>query len=318
MRLTIVLICLFVVPCLAAGEAGGQPIWGAPVNLGPLINGSDHDSAPDLSQDGLTMFYEHIPGDIWTATRPSVGGAWSAPTKLDCPPCTEEFHEMTPSISSDSLTLYYTSTENVYGPPEEWDLCDNWSVSRETVTSPWGNKTALPANINTEYNEYCPEISADGLMLFIRSDRPGVYGDTDFYVCTRASTTDPWSDPVNLGPNVNSSKGELRCSISSDGQTLYFTSNRPGGYGEEDIYYSRYVDGEWTAAVNLGPTINTPYREVTVEISPDGSELFFSSDRPGGYGHKDLWVAALIPEPATLSLVVLGALGLVLRKVKRR
>jgi len=80
-------------------------------------------------------------------------------------------------------------------------------------------------------------ISHDGLLLFLGSDRPGGSGGHDLWVTTRATTNDPWGEPVNLGPTVNSSAPyDQTPSISADGSTLYFSSNRPGGIGDSDIY----------------------------------------------------------------------------------
>jgi len=73
-------------------------------------------------------------------------------------------------------------------------------------------------------------------MLFFASRRPGGLGGVDLYVTTRATTDDPWSDPVNLGPTINSSYNEAYPSISADGRALFFTSNRPGGFGDRDLW----------------------------------------------------------------------------------
>ncbi|MHC4586499.1 MAG: hypothetical protein ACYS3N_18360, partial [Planctomycetota bacterium] len=81
-----------------------------------------------------------------------------------------------------------------------------------------------------------PHISADGLLLFFGSNRPGGYGSWDLYVAKRTTTKDPWSSPMNLGSIVNSTAGEDGPEISADGSTLYFHSNRPGGYGSWDIW----------------------------------------------------------------------------------
>lgn len=98
----------------------------------------------------------------------------------------------------------------------------------------------LVAGLNTEFNDLRPNIRVrDGLEIFFESNRPGTLGLTDLYVSTRASTSSPWSTPINLGATVNSASGESRASLSFDGRELYFQSNRPGGQGGEDIYVSR-------------------------------------------------------------------------------
>ncbi len=101
--------------------------------------------------------------------------------------------------------------------------------------------------------------------------------------------------PTNLGPIVNTSSGDWHPSISADGLSLYFNSNRPGGYGGYDLWVTtrETTDDPWGAAVNLGPTVNSSRDEVAPSISADGLSLYFSdpfNPRPGGYGSTDIWV----------------------------
>jgi len=101
--------------------------------------------------------------------------------------------------------------------------------------------------------------------------------------------------PANLGPNVNTASGEGGSgglSISADGLSIYFDSNRSGGYGSNDLWVARRAtkDDDWRAAVNLGSVVNSSSRDVSPSISADGLSLYFSSTRPGGAGGMDLWV----------------------------
>jgi len=290
LRLGVITLAASLSLMVFAGAWCSGPTWGEPVNLGPTLNGSAADWGPAISHDGLTLFYSPAANDICVSTRESIGGAWSAPTPLPNPPNTPELREGGPCPTADGLTLYYQVMAG--GGPR-----DIWFVTRPDLTSPWQDPTPLPANINTEYSDYCPTISADGLMFFLSSDRPGGYGGTDIYVCTRASTDAPWSDPVNLGETVNTSADEGPNSVSCDGRTLYLNSNRPGGYGESDIYCTTYVGGEWTTPVNIGPVVNSSNWDGNAYMTTDGTELFFSSDRAGGYGSIDMWVSTLVPGP---------------------
>lgn len=90
--------------------------------------------------------------------------------------------------------------------------------------------------LSTSFIDERPNVRKDGLEMFFNSNRPGSLGATDLWVSTRESTADSWSPPVNLGAAVNTSSGEFRPSLSFDGTTLYFHSNRPGSYGSVDIY----------------------------------------------------------------------------------
>jgi hypothetical protein len=106
-----------------------------------------------------------------------------------------------------------------------------------------------------------------------------------------------WSEPINLGPVVNSGFNEFHPGISRDGLSLYFTSDRPGGVnggGLPEIWVTQRedLDANWEHPLNLGSNINVPGYESSVpNLTPDGRWLFFNSNRPGGYGQDDLWVA---------------------------
>lgn len=101
-----------------------------------------------------------------------------------------------------------------------------------------------------------------------------------------------WSSPDKLNNNINSNYAETHACISDDGMTLYFTSNRPGGYGGFDIYKSTInSEGKWQEAVNLGPKINTPFDETTPFITEDGQTLYFSSKGHYNIGGYDIFFA---------------------------
>jgi Tol biopolymer transport system component len=110
---------------------------------------------------------------------------------------------------------------------------------------------------------------------------------------SRSLETLDWTAPVNLGPMINSSFGENSPAISKDGLSLYFTSNRPGGLGVNDIWVSHREspDAPWGVPANVA-SINSSMADLAPEISRDGHHLYFVSTRPGGFGGADLWVAA--------------------------
>lgn len=161
------------------------------------------------------------------------------------------------------------------------------------VDDKWQTATYLSSNINTpQYNEGAQSISQDGKYLFFTGcNRPDGLGRCDIYVAKKQG--DDWGKPYDLQPPVNTPGWESQPSISSDGRTLYFVSNRKGGYGGYDIWKSTVTDKGWSEPENLGPNINTVFDEQSPFIHADDSTLYFCSDGWPGMGGKDLFVSHL-------------------------
>jgi len=204
------------------------------------------------------------------------------------------YNDFNPSISADGLSLYFISNRTGgMGGTETYAGCDIWVTTRETTDDPWGIPVNIGPTINSPVGEYGVSISSDGLSLYFDILQPGSSGAEDLYVATRATIDDDWSNPVNLGPTVNSSGDDCYVNISVDELALYFTSNKSGGHGGYDLWVTKRetIYTPWGAPVNLGPNVNTSSGEGHPGISPDGRVFFFtSSSRPGGYGNEDLWV----------------------------
>lgn len=152
-----------------------------------------------------------------------------------------------------------------------------------------------PAPFSGVYSDIDPFVSPDGRRLFFSSIRP-VNGapreDVEMWVVERRRDGG-WSEPRHLGAAVHSPADELYPSVDEDG-TLYFGSDREGGFGGWDVWRSRLrADGTYGPAENLGPAINTELWEFNPSILPDGDTLLFASiGRPEGYGYGDLYVAS--------------------------
>jgi hypothetical protein len=145
----------------------------------------------------------------------------------------------------------------------------------------------LASPINTSGFEGKPSLSADGLELYFVSDRPGALGgsgDQDIYVSTRTSINRSWGPPKRVPPPVSSAFFDITPTISLDGLALYFGSNRPGPFSPPwpDLWVSRRasVNHPWGEAVNLGPGVNTPLFEGSIDISPDQRTAFFAGVTP--------------------------------------
>jgi len=161
----------------------------------------------------------------------------------------------------------------------------------------------LGPNINTDWPEYLPVITAEGNMLiFTRRNK----GREDFYFSKKEETGE-WSQARPL-TELNSPNNEGAICISSDGKTIIFTiCNDPRGFGSCDLYQSELFRGRWTPPRNLGGTINTQYKETQPSLSPDGRTLYFVSDRPGGLGGHDIWTTEKDKKGEWQSPVNLGA-----------
>lgn len=192
-----------------------------------------------------------------------------------------------PVLTADQKTMFFTRREGVAAQYDE-DIV----ASRLGPDGKWQKPESISDKINTPNNEGTTAISADGRMLIFTScvGRKG-YGSCDLYVSYR--TGNEWSEPENLGPNINSASWESQPSLSPDGRTLYFVSDRPTGYGKRDIYVSYYENDNWTKAENLGDKINTADDEVSPFIHANNQTLYFSSKGHPGFGGFDLFSAEL-------------------------
>ncbi|MFC1633402.1 M56 family metallopeptidase [Planctomycetota bacterium] len=204
--------------------------WGEAEILGPPINGTDWETSPDISADGLTLYFTSTRSGFWdisVTTRATRNDPWEEPMNLG-PTVNSTAQEFGPSISSDGLSLYFNSDRS-----GGFGALDLWVTTRTTTDAPWEEPVNLGPTVNSSQDEAMPDISADGLKLFFcdfmgAPQRPGGCGGQDIWVATRASTNDPWEEPVNLGPIINSSAFDFSPNISSDGSTLYFTTDRDG------------------------------------------------------------------------------------------
>ena len=216
--------------------------WGEPNNLGKLVNSADWDGSPSLSADGLSLFFHSDrPGgsagfDLWMTRRETKSDPWGPAENLG-PPINSDKEESAPCISADGLELYFAFED---------PLADDTAFyvsRRETTDAPWGEPISLGPVINSWPKQWEPEISSDGLLL-LWSDkywilhgqqhgdpRPGGLGSTDIWFSRRATKDGQWSEPVNLGPAINTTYGETGPSLSADGSALYFGSNRYIGLG---------------------------------------------------------------------------------------
>ena len=191
-----------------------------------------------------------------------------------------------PALTVDERTLIFTGRQG----NDPRDLEDLYIV-KKNEQGVWSAPEPLSDVINTEYNEGTASVSADGrTLIFTACQGRRSYGRCDLYISHKRG--EDWSEPQNLGAAVNSKFWESQASLSADGRTLYFVSDRPGGKGGRDIWVShRNEAGEWLAAENVGAPINTPGEEMSPFIHANGQTLYFSSNGHIGMGGFDLLMA---------------------------
>lgn len=194
------------------------------------------------------------------------------------------YPDYVPLISADESIMIFTSRrKNSTGGllDANGEYFEDIYISYKKDTG-WTVPQSISSNINTNTHDACVALSKNGEELFIyRTGENLTQGDL---YSTKFNGKD-WTLPEKLGSDINSQESsEPSASISTDENVLYFSSNRPGGYGEKDLYrVVKLPNGEWSKALSLGPVINTPYNEDAPFIHPDGKTLFFSSQ-----GHKNM------------------------------
>ena len=204
--------------------------------------------------------------------------------------------EYYPAVSADNQMFIFTRLDN--DPDAFRGKNENFYASRNFDGS-WLPATPV-RDVNTVFNEGAPTLSADGrTMVFTACELLDDYGEgrkgfgsCDLFIAQK--TADRWGQAVNVGESVNSAAWETQPSLSADGNTLYFVRGRPTkeGVKNQDIYFTERRGGiSWSAPRPVSEKINTPGKEESVMIHPDGQTLYFSSDGHVGMGGLDLYMS---------------------------
>src|SRR2546426_6323233 len=217
--------------------------WQTPANLGSNINSAGNDLAPTFTPDGHQLYF-HSTGrggcglaDIFLGRRHDKRDdfGWEAAENLGCV-VNGPYPDAGPTYFEDEATgittLYFTVQNNPPGSDQGFDIYASTRIGDEGAFGP----PVLVPELSSPFRDTRTAIRRDGLEIFLSSGRPGGVGNEDLWVSTRASTLDPWSTPVNLGAVVNTTAFDGGPALSFDGATLYFHSNRPGGFGGNDLY----------------------------------------------------------------------------------
>jgi outer membrane protein OmpA-like peptidoglycan-associated protein len=254
----------------------------APQNMGDSINSVHLEYFPTFTIDdkdfiftrrvnGNEEFYEsHLENGHWTKAAPLPGDINS------------NLNEGASNISQDGQWLIFTGCNFPYG----YGSCDLY-ISYLTPQG-WSKPENMGNRINSDSWDSGPTLSPDKRDLYFASSRPGGYGGHDLYV-SHQLPNGRWSDPENLGPEINTIGDENAPFIHADNQTLYFTSGGHLGYGGTDLFMAKKQGKGWSKPENLGYPINTIENEGSLVIAADGKTAYYTSDRNDTRGGLDLY-----------------------------
>jgi outer membrane protein OmpA-like peptidoglycan-associated protein len=216
-----------------------------------------------------------------------------------------------PSLNMNNDLLIFTSKRKKVDETIILTEDEDLFFSRKDIYGTWSKAKPIK-NLNSHYNEGSPCISSDGkTLVFSRCFAPEGFGHCDLFIAT-LNEDSIWSTPVNMGSNVNSVSWDSHPSLSHKGDTLYFASDRLGGFGLSDIYYtSKNQQGNWLPAKNAGPVINTRHNDVSPFFHPVYDMLYFSSQgQLYNFGEFDIYksykVDSYWTEPQNIGPLVNG------------
>lgn len=265
--------------CLNAKELMKMPLFIKEQNLGNMINESNSEFNPVISDDENLLVFaksEAFYDAILYSTK--TNGQWSGPINMN--EMLQVDQDLFPtSISKDGKELYLYSSADY----------DGIIYTTRFENGVWTPIVELNENINTKYWESHATISHDNKKLYFTSNRKGTLGGLDIYVSKRDSTGD-WGPAVNMGPVINTPYNEESPFLSKDDKTLFFSSRGHFNMGGYDIFYSTlFDDGKWSIPLNVGYPLNSTDDDVFFRPLNEGYQGYYAIDSPGGFGKEDIY-----------------------------
>lgn len=263
-------------------DAKKNPVPFNPKNLGANINTANNEYFPYLTPDGKILALTRMQNnqeDIYIAQIKD--SSFLLATSIGSNINSYE-NEGAETMNAEGTILFFTSCNKFDG----FGSCDIYYTQK--TGNGWSDPKGIGKPINTANWEAQPSFSSDAKAMYFSSNRPGGFGGRDIWV-SYLDEEMKFSEPVNLGPNVNTKFDDQCPFIHADNQTLYFTSNGWPGMGNADIFITRKTDTGWTKAENIGYPINTETDDNGLTVAYDGKTAFLSSNRKGGFGGLDLY-----------------------------
>ncbi|MDQ3278009.1 MAG: OmpA family protein [Bacteroidota bacterium] len=267
-----------------ARKQGNKNYVFSPQNLGDAVNSPESEYFPSMPIDGKLLVFtrrlNNFNEDFFASEK--SGTAWDKSIRLPGQINTPQ-NEGAQNISQDGNWLVFTGCNR----PDGQGSCDIY-ISYKTPEG-WSPAFNLGNRVNSDQWESQPCLSPDKRDLYFASRRQDGLGGSDIYV-SHLLPSGKWSEPENLGPEINTPGDESTPFIHADNQTLFFASNGLPGYGGEDLFVARRgADGKWGKPENLGYPINTIDHEGSLFIAADGKTAYYASDRSDSKGGLDIY-----------------------------
>jgi Tol biopolymer transport system component len=253
--------------------------------LGPIVNSPKEEGSPTVSSDETKLFFtsgRNGQEDLFVSMRPRRESPWGEPANLGDSVNDSMGDDFALRLAMNGLALYFASNR-----AGGFGTSDLYVTTRDSLDHEWGRATNLGSVVNTAAFEAFPTPSPDGNTLYFNRSTTFDSQDSDIWVTSRSDAHSPWAAPQKLGMSVNGPRAEFSPSISSDGLSLYFASDRDGNLGSIDIWVStreRATDA-WGVSSNLGANINAAGAMTLAPfITSNNRALYFMSARPDTSG----------------------------------
>lgn len=266
---------------MVAGAAGAWA-WMAPGNLGSGVNSNAVDIDPQPIQAGTRLYFASNRGggyggyDIWYS---NYSGGWQPATNFGAVVNSNANERAPMYFEAGNMELYYAS--------DRAGGSGGADIYRTVYTGGAWQTPVRQTPLCSSGNDTQPFLVSSPRRCFFSSDRAGGHGGYDIYYSTYSGGN--WSAPVNLGTSINTSANEIGPTLNGSLTTLFFASDRAGGSGSYDLYAAHPAGSSWGNVSNIGWPVNTTLYEDTPGVNDAGTQLYFSSDRAGGYGSYDIW-----------------------------
>lgn len=283
----------FINECKTGKRLSADPVRVWVDNLGPAINTESHEYGVCINADAtLMMFTSRRPGNIGGLTDPAtndffediyyseyINDAWTPALNIG-EPINDKGHNASIALSNDGMELIlFKGNERTLG---DLYVTDKYDGEYESAKE-------LSKYINSKYHESSASLSPDRRRLYFVSDRPEGYGGRDIYVSEWDERREEFGPAINIGSALNTEYDEEGVFIHPDGKTLYFSSQGHDTMGDYDIFMSTWDGTTWTRPENLGFPVNSPDIDVFFLVSADKRYGYFTSEKEGGFGLRDIY-----------------------------